>query len=93
MANTFSFVGYLKPIKDSEKMKGFQVTNYDSGWMSERLRFQVVAGDNSHFVEITVRMLSLSCPRNGTKFEKTSLSADVCKDLTCDFTKFTKRNF
>lgn len=52
MANNFSFVGYLKPIKDSEKMKGFQVTNYDSGWMSERLRFQVVAGDNSHFVEI-----------------------------------------
>ena len=32
-------------------------------------------------------------PRNGTKFEKTSLSADVCKDLTCDFTKFLQENF
>jgi hypothetical protein len=50
--NTFSFVGYLKPVKDSEKMKGFTVTNYDSGWMNERLRFNVVAGDNRHLVEI-----------------------------------------
>lgn len=50
--NTFSFVGYLKPVKDSEKMKGFTVTNYDSGWMNERLRFNVIAGDNRHLVEI-----------------------------------------
>lgn len=50
--NNFSFVGYLKPVKDSEKMKGFTVTNYDSGWMSERLRFNVICGDNRHLVEI-----------------------------------------
>ena len=52
MANTFTFVGHLKPVKDSEKVKGFTTTNFDSGWMTERLRFQVVAGDNTHFVEI-----------------------------------------
>jgi hypothetical protein len=52
MANNFSFVGYLKPVRDSEKMKGFSVTNYDSGWMNERLRFNVVCGDNRHMVEI-----------------------------------------
>lgn len=52
MANSFSFVGYLKPIKDSEKWKGFTVTNYDSGWMTEKLRFNVVAGSNRHLVEI-----------------------------------------
>lgn len=50
--NTFSFVGYLKPVRDSEKMKGFAVTQYDSGWMNERLRFNVVCGDNRHMVEI-----------------------------------------
>lgn len=52
MSNNFSFVGYLKPVKDSEKMKSFSVTNYDSGWMNERLRFNVVCGDNRHMVEI-----------------------------------------
>lgn len=52
MSNNFSFVGYLKPVKDSEKMKSFSVTNYDSGWMNERLRFNVVCGDNRHIVEI-----------------------------------------
>ena len=46
-----------------------------------------------HFVQITVRTLSLSCLRNGTKLERTSLSADVCKDLTCDFTKLPEENF
>lgn len=49
---SFEFVGFLRPVKDSEKMKGFSVTNYDSGWMNMRLRFNVVAGDNRHFVEI-----------------------------------------
>lgn len=52
MANNFSFVGYLKPIKDTETKKSFEVKQYDSGWMSEKLRFRVAAGDNTHFVEI-----------------------------------------
>lgn len=52
MSNTFSFIGYLKPIKDSETRKGFTITNYDSGWMNEKLVFLVRAGDNTHRVEI-----------------------------------------
>ena len=52
MSNTFSFVGYLKPIKEKEKFKGFTTTKFDSGWMTERLRFNVIAGDNRHLVEV-----------------------------------------
>ena len=51
MAN-FSFVGRLRAVKDTESFKGFQTTTYDSGWMNERLRFNVVCGDNKHMVEI-----------------------------------------
>jgi hypothetical protein len=52
MANTFSFVGYLKPMKNTESWRSFSVQNYDSGWMNERLVFQVRSGDNTHRVEI-----------------------------------------
>lgn len=52
MANTFSFVGSLRAVKDTDSFKGFSVTNYDSGWMNERLVFNVIAGDNRHRVEI-----------------------------------------
>lgn len=52
MSNTFSFVGYLKPVKYSENRKSFETKVYDSGWMSERLRFMVQAGDDTHFCEI-----------------------------------------
>jgi hypothetical protein len=52
MANTFSFVGYLKPIKSTEKFNSFSTTTFDSGWMNERLVFHVKAGDNMHRVEI-----------------------------------------
>ena len=50
--NTFSFVGKLVPVKDSENFKGYTETTYDSGWMKQRLVFNVVAGDNRHLVEI-----------------------------------------
>ena len=52
MSNTFSFVGYLKPIKNTEKWESFSTTEFDSGWMNERLVFNVKAGDNTHRVEI-----------------------------------------
>lgn len=51
MAN-FEFVGYLRPTKDSGSIKGFEKTSYDSGWMRERLRFGVSAGNDYHFVEV-----------------------------------------
>lgn len=52
MSNSFSFVGYLKPIKSTEKWNSFSTTKFDSGWMNERLVFNVRAGDNTHRVEI-----------------------------------------
>ena len=52
MANTFSFVGHLRPIKSTEKWNSFSTTKFDSGWMNERLVFNVKAGDNTHRVEI-----------------------------------------
>lgn len=52
MSNTFSFVGSLRAVKDTESFKGFTITNFDSGWMNERLVFNVIAGDNRHMVEI-----------------------------------------
>ena len=52
MANSFSFVGKLVPVKDTESFKGYTETAYDSGWMKQRLVFNVVAGDNRHLVEI-----------------------------------------
>jgi hypothetical protein len=45
-------VGKLVPVKDKENFKGYTETTYDSGWMKQRLVFNVVAGDNRHLVEI-----------------------------------------
>lgn len=47
MAN-FSLVGTLRAMKEN----GFTTNSYDSGWMTEKLRFMVISGDNRHFVEI-----------------------------------------
>ena len=52
MANSFSFVGKIVPVKDTENFKGYTETDYNSGWMKQRLVFNVVAGDNRHLVEI-----------------------------------------
>lgn len=50
--SSFSFVGKIVPVKDTEKFKGYTETVYDSKWMKQRLVFNVVAGDNRHLVEI-----------------------------------------
>lgn len=79
MANTFTFVGSLKPIKDSDKMKGYSITDYNTGWQNSKLRFQVVAGDNTHFVEINAGhwkdanknvIYGWTKPENGNKGEQ-----------------------
>lgn len=51
--NTFSFVGYLKSVKSTDDKPSFEIKNFDSGWQNYKLRFRIVAGDNSHFVEIS----------------------------------------
>ena len=50
--NTFSFVGKIVPVKETEKFKAYTETKYDSGWVSQKLKFNVIAGDDRHFVEI-----------------------------------------
>lgn len=50
--NTFNFIGYLRPVKETESFKGFTKKKFDSGWMTERLCFNVIAGDNRLPVEI-----------------------------------------
>lgn len=52
MANNFSFVGYLRPVKGTETWNAFSTTKFDSGWMNQRLVFNVRSGDNTHRVEI-----------------------------------------
>ncbi len=49
---TFSFVGKIVPVKDTDKFKGYTETVYDSKWMKQRLVFNVVSGDNRNIVEI-----------------------------------------
>ncbi len=50
--STFSFVGKIVPVKDTENFKGYTETVYDSKWMKQRLVFNLIAGDNRHLLEI-----------------------------------------
>lgn len=52
MANTFSFVGKIMTIKDKDNFKGYEEKVFESGWMNQRLRFNLVAADNRHLIEI-----------------------------------------
>ena len=49
---SFNWVGKIVPVKDTENFKGYEEKCYDSGWMSQKLRFNFVAGTNRHLVEI-----------------------------------------
>ena len=49
---SFNWVGKIVPVKDTENFKGYEEKCYDSGWMSQKLKFNVVAGTNRHLVEI-----------------------------------------
>ena len=53
MANsTFSFVGKIVPIKDSEKFKGYEEKAFPNGWIAQKLRWNFICGDNRHLLEI-----------------------------------------
>lgn len=90
MANTFSFVGKLVPIKDTESFKGYTETDYSSGWKKQRLVFNVVAGDNRHLVEINAgrwkddaknsTIYTMSRATEGKKSEKIQIPWDKRND-------------
>lgn len=50
---SFNMVGKIVPIKDTDGFKGYEEKVFDkSGWMTQKLRFNFVAGTNRHLVEI-----------------------------------------
>ena len=50
---SFNMVGKIVPIKDTESFKGYEEKVFDkSGWMTQKLRFNFVAGTHRHLVEI-----------------------------------------
>lgn len=51
--NQFSFIGEIRPIKDTDKFKGYEETGFNSGWQIKKLRFNMICGDNRHLVEMT----------------------------------------
>ena len=78
--NSFTFVGKIVPIKDTDNFKGYTEMVYDkSKWVAQRLRFNVVAGDNRHLVEINAGrwqddaknsvIYTYSRPKDGNKSE------------------------
>lgn len=88
--NSFSFVGKLVPVKDTENFKGYTETTYDSGWMKQRLVFNVVAGDSRHLVEINAgkwkddaknsTIYTMSRATEGKKSEKIQIPWDKRND-------------
>lgn len=45
--NQFKFRGKIRKLKEN----GYTEQTYDSGWMTRKLKFAMVCGDNSHFFE------------------------------------------
>lgn len=52
MAGTFTMVGKIVPIKDTDKFKGYEEMVFSSKWMTQRLRWNFVCGDDRHLLEI-----------------------------------------
>lgn len=53
MSNTFELIGRLALGKESEKFKPFEKTlgKNNTNWQNVKLNFNVIAGDNRHFLE------------------------------------------
>lgn len=51
MNNTFEFVGKIVPCKETEKFKPYSNTVFDSGWAKKQIKFNMVCGNNRHFLE------------------------------------------
>ena len=50
--DSFTFVGTIRPIKDSDKLKGYEEKTFDSGWTNRTLKFNVTSGTNSMIVQV-----------------------------------------
>jgi hypothetical protein len=50
--NTFEFVGRIAIGKETDSFKPFTVKTSEKGWTTTQLLFNVIAGDNRHFLDI-----------------------------------------
>lgn len=50
--DNFTFIGTIRPIKDNDKLKGYEEKTFDSGWTNRQLKFNVTSGTNSLIVQI-----------------------------------------
>ncbi len=48
----FEMTGFLQPMKETEKFKPYIEQSYDSGWVSRRLKFNVICNTNKHVLSI-----------------------------------------
>lgn len=48
----FSMIARLSLVKDSDKLKGYEVQDYDSGWQNTTVRFNAIAGDNRFLMQV-----------------------------------------
>ena len=54
MQNTFEFVGKITPCKATESFKPYGTTQFPgSDWGRKQIKFNVVAGNNRHIVEVS----------------------------------------
>lgn len=56
--NTFDFIGKIAPCKATENFKPYEENEYDSGWRSKKLKFNMVCGTNRHTLEVNSVILS-----------------------------------
>lgn len=69
MNNGFLFVGMLSSIVDNDKIKGFEIKKYDSGWAARISRVNIVCGNN-RFMGVTQggTFIDGDKPKAGSKF-------------------------
>lgn len=51
--NTFKFVGQIKMLESKKDRKFIETVTFDSGWMIERVKFRMICGDSSEFVDLS----------------------------------------
>ena len=51
--NTFKFIGQIKMLENKKDRKFIETVDFDSGWTIERVKFRMICGDSSEFVDLS----------------------------------------
>lgn len=97
---TFEMVGILRPVKDTEKFKGYEENSSPKGYQGKTLRFNLISGTNKHLLSLKSWVkkdgviYSFSKPNADGKGESLQIPfQDRLKqevvDAVADFKKFT----